>query len=273
MAKRRKRKKKSKAWKYAWRGLLQLIKLPYYLAKGIGKLYKKSSQGIRKREVRKKREEMLAQNEEFKVLKAIEGDYDEWLNEVHKSDSKIGIIIGARGTGKTAFGMKFLENVYAKKKRKCFAIGFNEDELPSWIDVVEGTASLKNNSFVLVDEGGVLFSSRRAMSNANKMLSDLILISRHKNISILFISQNSSNLEVNVLRQADFLALKPSSLLQKEFERRIVRKMYDDVKEDFEELKEDKGLTYIYASKFRGFVSNPLPSFWKESISKSFKEK
>ena len=35
--------------------------------------------------------------------------------------------------------------------------------------------------------------------------------------------------------------------------------------------EEDKGITYLYSGNFRGFVSNPLPSFWKEAISKSFK--
>lgn len=111
------------------------------------------------------------------------------------------------------------------------------------------------------------------MSSANKVLSDLIFVSRHKGINILFISQNSSNLEVNVLRQADLLILKPSSLLQKNFERKIVQEIYEKTQKEFKKLKEKdgKGLTYIYSDEFRGFVSNPLPSFWEEKLSKSFK--
>ena len=111
------------------------------------------------------------------------------------------------------------------------------------------------------------------MSNANKVLSDLILISRHKGINILFISQNSSNLEINVLRQADLLILKPSSLLQKNFERNIVKKIYKNTQKEFKTLKEKEGkrITYFYSDEFRGFISNPLPSFWEESLSKSFK--
>ena len=108
------------------------------------------------------------------------------------------------------------------------------------------------------------------MSNANKLLSGLMMVARHKNISIIFISQNSSNLEVNILRQADFLALKPSSLLQKDFERKIVQKIYESVDKYFKRFKEDRGLVYIYSGKFRGFVSNPLPSFWGEGVSKGF---
>ena len=76
---------------------------------------------------------------------------------------------------------------------------------------------------------------------------------------------------MNILRQADFLVLKRSSLLQKEFERKIVQKIYSGAREKFDKYGEDRGLAYIYSENFRGFVSNPLPSFWKEGISKGFK--
>ncbi len=209
--------------------------------------------------------------EEFKVIHKIDGNYKEWLEKTIESDSQIGIILGKRGSGKTAFGMKFLENLYSTINKKCFAIGFNEAELPEWIKGVSDISELQNNSFVLIDEGGVLFNSRSSMSNANKLLSQLIMIARHKNISILFISQNSSNLEVNILRQADFLILKPSSLLQKEFERKIIQKIYESTEKQFQKYQKHRGLTYIYSNDFRGFITNPLPSFWRETISKSFK--
>ena len=182
----------------------------------------------------------------------------------------IGIIIGARGKGKTALGIKLMENMYAKTKKKICAMGFKDKDLPSWINVIEEVNEVKNNSFVLIDEGGILFSSRDSMSKPNKVLSDLILIARHKNLSIIFISQNSSNLEINILRQADCLLLKPSSLLQKDFERKKIQKVYEEVKDEFEKLKKYKGLTYIYSEDYRGFVNNDLPSFWSQKISKSF---
>lgn len=257
-----------------------LIKIPYYLVKGgiyLGKgiysLAKYSEKKIEENKVKNKRESITAKYKEFEVLQTVKGDYKEWEKSINSSDSKIGIILGARGTGKTAFGMKFMENTRAKYKKKCFALGFDANEMPSWIKAVQDVKEIENNSFVLIDEGGILFSSRNSMSNANKLLSELILIARHKNLSILFISQNSSNLDINILRQADFLVLKPSSLLQKEFERKIIQKIYDVADSDFEKLKDKKGLTHIYSNDFVGFVSNPLPSFWGENISKSFRQK
>lgn len=264
-------KKKKSFWKYLGMGLWFVIKIPYYIVKGILYLIKKISKKNKEHEIKKKRQSMSSKYEEFKILKVDSGEYKTWEEKVYQSDSQIGIVLGARGSGKTAFGVKFLENYHAKNNKKCFTMGFNENDLPSWVESVSDVSKIENNSFLLIDEGGILFSSRSSMSSANKLLSQLMLIARHKNISILFISQNSSNLEINILRQADFLCLRTSSLLQRDFERKIVQKIYDETKDSFKKFSSDKGLTYIYSEIFRGFVSNSLPSFWKEGLSKGFK--
>ena len=266
-----KNKKKSKIPSYLKKGILFLIKSPYYLGKGLYSLGKKTEEKFKEKEIQRKRETIIPRYDKFEVLYNEKGDYETWENKIGNADSQIGIILGARGSGKTAFGIKLLENIYSKHKRKSYAIGFKEEEMPSWITAIETIEQLGNDSFVLIDEGGILFSSRESMSNANKFLSRLILIARHKNLSIIFISQNSSNIEVNVLRQADFLILKPSSLLQRNFERKIIQKIYGEAEEHFQKFKDKPGLTHIYSDEFRGFVTNPLPSFWKTSISKSFR--
>lgn len=249
---------------------LFLIKIPYYIIKGIIFLINFSLSKIKKSKIKTQRKKIDATYEEFKLLKLKSGNYNNWLKHVFNSSSQIGIILGSRGSGKTAFGVRLLENIYFKKKKECFAMGFNEKDLPFWINSIEKIEDIKNNSLVLIDEGGILFNSRSSMTNANKLLSELILISRHKNISILFISQNSSNLDVNILRQADFLILKQPALLQKDFERKIIQKIYQENENDFKNFKDKKGLTLIYSDQFKGFVNNSLPSFWKESISKSW---
>ncbi len=273
------RKKKGSILKSVGIGALKgtwfLMKVPYHMSKGIYKASKytkkKVEESSKKRVVKEKREAITAIHENFQVIHTTEGDYLEFEKNVNKADSKIGVILGARGTGKTAFGMKFLENSKAKFNKKCYAMGFDADEMPSWITSVNNIDEIGNNALILIDEGGILFSSRDSMSNANKLLSDLILIARHKNLTILFISQNSSNLDINILRQADFLVLKPSSLLQRNFERKIIQKIYDQAQEHFEKFKDELGITHIYAQGFNGFVSNPLPSFWGTKISKSFR--
>ena len=277
------KKRKTGFFGFIGRVLLDMIKIPYYILRTVYRIIasailklsstiKEARQAEKEEKIEDAREKMKAQYSAFTVVKKDKGDLNQWENNFYESDNKIGIILGARGSGKTAFGIKLLENTHTKNKKKCYAMGFEESEMPDWIDVVDNISQIKNDSVVLIDEGGVLFSSRKSMTNLNKMLTDLILISRHKNIIIIFISQNSSNLDVNIIRQADFLVLKPSSLLQKDFERKIIGKIYDSLSNDFKKYQNMPGITYIYSDPFRGFVTNPLPSFWKASISKSFRK-
>lgn len=208
---------------------------------------------------------------DIRVVETMKGNYQKFWKDLKNSDSRIGIVVGARGSGKSAIALTFLENL-KEEGRTFFAMGFPSKELPRWIKVVESVDELENNSFVVVDEGGILFSSRNTMSAGNKMLSELLFIARHKNLSIIFISQNSSNLEINTLRQADFIVLKKSSLLQKNFERKIVSDIYDDYQEKFNDYINIKGIALIYSASFVGFIDNDLPSFWSTKISKSFSD-
>jgi hypothetical protein len=123
---------------------------------------------------------------------------------------------------------------------------------------------------VLVDEGAITFSARDAMKASNKWLGKIMAIARHKNLSLLLISQNSAMVDLNVLRLADVVLLKEPSLLQAKFERKAIREMYEQVKPKFTALKERKKYFYVWADEFQGLVESGLPEFWSDRISKSF---
>lgn len=207
------------------------------------------------------------------LIEKTKGDLDKFEENLYKKDSSVGLILGARGSGKSALGMRIAENFVSKTNKDICAIGFNKGEIPSYIRTIEDVEQIPNNSFVLIDEGGIFFSSRDSMNSANKLVSKLILIARHKDLSILFITQNSSNIDVNIIRQSDYLMLKPSSLLQLDFERAKIKLIYDEIKIGFEKYKSEKGLLYIYSTDFSGFVTNGLSSFWNSKISKSMGKK
>ncbi|MFH1439189.1 MAG: zonular occludens toxin domain-containing protein [Candidatus Woesearchaeota archaeon] len=249
-----------------------LIKAVIWIYRLFYKATDKTTEFVKKKKTDKKRSEFSAEYEAFNLIEHDSGKLEDFEKKLMKSDSTIGIVLGARGSGKTAISVKLLENIYAKTGKKCFALGFKEEDMPLWIDVVDDIKYLKNDSFALIDEGGILFSSRRSMAEPNKLLSELMLIARHKNISIIFISQNSSNLEINAIRQADYLVLKKSSLLQKDFERKKIKEIYEQIGNRFNNYKNMKGITFVYSDEFTGFVENPLPSFWSKNISKSFRK-
>ena len=100
-------------------------------------------------------------------------------------------------------------------------------------------------------------------------------VPKHENFVLAngVITHNSANLEINAIRQADYLILKPSSLLQKDFERKKIKDIYENVEGEFNELKNTVGLTYLYADNYQGFVINKLPTFWSEKVSKGYSGK
>ena len=110
--------------------------------------------------------------EGFSELKSLNGSFNQFENELLSATSLIGIILGARGTGKSAIGLKLLENIKAKTSRNVCAMGFKSSSLPSWINAVSSVEEMQNNSIVLLDEAGIEFSSRESMSSVNKILSN-----------------------------------------------------------------------------------------------------
>ncbi|MBI5227235.1 hypothetical protein HY988_01485 [Candidatus Micrarchaeota archaeon] len=234
---------------------------------------KGAQEEVKKQSIAAKQPKVEATYSEFESVKVILGTFEAFERKLTESKSTIGIILGSRGSGKSALGMRLLENIHSKSSKTLCAMGFLADSLPSWIKSVDGIEEIPNGSFVLIDEGGILFSSRGSMTNANKLLSDILLVARHKDLSVLFISQNSANLEINAIRQTDYLLLRKSSLLQKDFERKKIKDVYTEAEAGFDQFTmPESRLTYVYSDQFRGYTLNELPSFWSDKTSKSFKD-
>ena len=176
----KKKKNNSRFLYYLGKSLLFLIKITYYLVKGITILSRKAKENIEKNKIKKKRESVRAKYVRFKIVEKIEGDYKKWLDKTYKSDSQIGIILGARGSGKTAFGIKFLENFYVKYKKKCFAIGFNANEFPSWIKVISDISKLENNCKEIYIPTVIVYfymsSNSGSMKSCKNILFAIVLI-------------------------------------------------------------------------------------------------
>lgn len=216
----------------------------------------------------KKKPKAIEPLQPFSIVKADEGEFEAFFNKLLKY-SLITLITGKRGSGKTSLGMTLLA-VLNSSRKKCYAVGFDKAKLPSWLKKAESLEKVPNNAAVLVDEGAIVYSSRESMKDSNKFLSKLMAIARHKNLSLVLIAQNSAMIDLNVLRLADVLLLKEPSLLQAEFERKPIQKMYDKIGNSFRAFKEREKLCYVWSDEFMGLLSYELPQFWNESISKSF---
>ena len=177
--------------KYSGKGLWFVSKKGYEGVKFLVEKSKEKKAVVEEKKKEKKRPKIDAEYDSFRQVHNLSGDFDSFEDRLlDPSKSSIGIVIGARGTGKSAIGMRLLENIRAKTERNVCALGFGKESIPSWITVVDIIDMIPNGSFVLIDEAGIEFGSRDSMSSMNKLLSSLLFIARHKDLSILFISQN-----------------------------------------------------------------------------------
>ncbi len=216
----------------------------------------------------KRKKEETALNE-FSVIETISGNFAGLIRKLGDS-SLIMLITGRRGSGKTALGMKLVEvaNILG---RAIYIVGLESARLPRWVKRVSSIEEVKNDSVVMIDEAALSFSARESMKKANKELGKLMAIARHKNLSLILITQSSAMLDLNVLRLADILLFKEPSLLQARFERKALQDMFENVQGKFESIKDEKNkYAYIISDYFEGLISHNLSKFWNEGISKSY---
>lgn len=264
-------KRKVKQPTLIWR----IIKLPFV---GIGKLVAWSYRGLNRRVDADLKERKLKKSETymtepvfdaFKIVKEKSGDYSFTEKRLFK-DSLIVLIFGKRGSGKSALGFRLLENIYSKTGRKCYALDIQQNKMPRWIKSIDDIEKVPNGGVILIDEGAISFGSRDSMSSKNKELSKLLTIARHKNLTLIFVTQNTGLIDKNILALTDTLLIKEGSLLQIEMERKEVKKFYDKANDFLKFVKEDKRkYFYLIDSDFEGVLTHKLPSFWTSGLSKN----
>jgi hypothetical protein len=209
-------------------------------------------------------------NEELTPLNMIQGSYDDFSRSL-ASRSSIILIFGKRGSGKSALGFRLLENIYAKTKRPCFVLGVDYKLLPAWISEIKEIENVKGNGIVLIDEGAIAFSSRESMKKGNVTLGKMLATARHKDLTLIFITQNTGMIDKNVLNLTDVVIGNEISLLQKQMERPALRQFIEKADAAFKNLANEERINhcYIFSDDFEGLCSVTLPSFWSGRISKS----
>lgn len=202
----------------------------------------------------------------------------------------VALILGRRGSGKTALGHTLLEEF--ANDRDAYIMGYPRtkmDLLPDWIDHLPVTIPFDKwpeGAIILVTEAHHLIHARRSLSDENLDVDRLISLSRQRDLDILLDSQYARRLDVTGVMGATAMIWRYPSLMQEDFERRQLRKFVREAKsalDDYVEIEESDHYTlledtdqlkkhaYVFAERFRGVYPHEidLPSYWSEEISKA----
>jgi hypothetical protein len=194
------------------------------------------------------------------------------LNQFRFGKSKIVTIIGGRGQGKTATAMFFIEQSYKNNFHKNFYYikkGERPEWLPPWINMAQTMEDVPNGSLAMLDETSIEYGSRNFYKDENKSFTDRLVILRHKDISIILVTQHSKLVDINIRRLSDILIYKGGADINSE-----------DKKDDERDLilnrlipksKEESLVEIKNGNKFY-LVRTELPEFWDDyAVSKTFR--
>jgi hypothetical protein len=184
------------------------------------------------------------------------------------------LILGKRGSGKSALGYRLLE--LFRYKRSPYVLGIPEQAarlLPDCIGIVQNLAEIPPHSIVLIDEAHLPFSSRESFKAYNKQVSKFISLTRQKDLILIFVTQEARQADRNIASSADVFVFKQLGVLQLKFDRPELGKIAARAKQELDVIGSGKvRWSYVLSqdADFEGLVSNSLATFWNEALSCAF---
>jgi len=195
-----------------------------------------------------------------------------WLKTIiHPS---LVLVLGKRGSGKSALAYYLIDiNRYGLKP---YVIGIPQSKqhlLPEWVGVASSLEEVPFGAIVIIDEAYLLYHARGSTTQESKEMSKQLNLSRQKEQTIIFVTQESRSIDKNIASSANVIIFKEPGILQSEFERPELNQLAKKASEAFVSISGNKQQwSYVYApdTSFSGLMKNGLPSFWRPELGRIF---
>lgn len=205
--------------------------------------------------------------------KLVEIEKDSKWREVVNHPS-ILLILGKRGSGKSALGYRLLE--LFRYRLTPYVLGTPKEAtkiLPDWIGIAQSLEEIPLKSIVLVDEAYLRYHSRESLAAKSRAMSRILNLSRQREQTLVFVSQEARQVDKNIASSANAFVFKDLGMLQPGFDKPELNKIATQAKQAFDTVKSNKrSWSYAYSpdADFVGLLENSLPSFWRNKLSHIF---
>jgi hypothetical protein len=119
-----------------------------------------------------------------------------WLKLIHHPS--VIVILGGRGKGKSALAYRLLE--YLRWTASPYVVGLPENArklLPDWVGMAASLEDVPPKAIVLVDEAYMPYHARSSMVADAKAMSQLVNLSRQRDQTLIFVSQEARQVDRN----------------------------------------------------------------------------
>lgn len=217
------------------------------------------------------------------ILEDFQKSNDEKLEEMIRvfvyGKSKIVYIVGARNSGKTATAFMVAEETYKQIRRPIYYVAptnTSQKALPYWCKLAESIQTVPRGSFAIVDESAIQFNAREYMQSENIDMTKLLVIARHKDIFLIFLTQDTELADTNIRRLRDIILWKKSnnySLSERGNKQSREMRFWQKVR-NMMAPREQSQCLFEYPSE-RRFIhfEHGLPECWSEALSKMWQAK
>lgn len=190
-------------------------------------------------------------------------------------------ILGHRGQGKSALAW-YVADTYRKKAgypSRVAAYKFPAGAakaLPKWIahvDDIAAVSMLSRPHIVVVDESVLHVNSRRSQSDENMDFTKLLAVIRHKGHLLVFISQSSRQVDIQVIEGFDLVLMKAPSMLQARAARTELKPEVEKAYQLFSAMRGDTRKRVFAFDPHRGgtaMLPAHMPGWWTDRVSRAY---
>lgn len=182
------------------------------------------------------------------------------------------VVLGGRGSGKSCFSFYIAELIDEHTDRQVKTFKFPKPrELPDFIENIDSLEDIENGDFIIFEEAGIEFDQFSYREKNTRDIAKLMKVARHKNCSLLFITQSGKTLSADIRRLTDTWILRKPTLQQLYEEINLVKNFYANCVERFKRSKNPHKLAYVIHDMYEFMIDDvELPSFWDDKLSRAY---
>jgi ribosomal protein L37E len=199
-----------------------------------------------------------------------------WLKVIPQSG--VMGILGKRRQGKTALAYHIAEQRHSELGLSAVVLGpplSMKSKFPNWFSIITDLKDFIHYPAhtAILDEGSLPLHARRSLSRDHSAFDQALSLCGQLNQLFIFNTHHSRKLDILAIEEYEVLAFKFPGKMHTVMERPEIRPWSQKAREVLLTVPEEerKAWTYVFYDDLdqAGLLTNPLPSFWCDEISKA----